>query len=156
MKCQKCGKNSVNFHYSSNVNGLVTETHLCSACAAEEGYNLGSFAGLEQIFNRGRMFGPDTVFNNGQLADVMLPMQGRFDGFIPVVVSLPGSVGTKKESSCGCGCTGTTTTGQGVEVDENMSKRRVLNMQMRAAVEVEDFEKAAELRDKIKELETPN
>ena len=34
-----------------------------------------------------------------------------------------------------------------------MNERRELNMQMRIAVEKEDFEKAAELRDKIKALE---
>jgi len=43
-----------------------------------------------------------------------------------------------------------------VEVDEEMSFRRELNALMRAAVENEEFEKAAELRDIIRELESVN
>lgn len=33
MKCEHCGKNEVTFVYQSNVNGQVTEKHLCGECA---------------------------------------------------------------------------------------------------------------------------
>lgn len=52
----------------------------------------------------------------------------------------------------GCDCCADAKKEKNVEVDEKMSKIRELNVQMRAAVEKEDFEKAAELRDQIKEL----
>ena len=151
MKCQKCGKSEVNFHYSSNVNGCVTETHLCSECATESGYDIR------------QMFDFDGIF------DSMLPMRGKLGGFMPVAIpfmqsnaffpfaiqphiGMSGSIGTEKPSACGCGCA-TTEQKENVEVDEKLSQRRKLNMQMRAAIEKEEFEKAAELRDKIKELE---
>ena len=158
MKCQKCGKNEVNFHYSSNVNGCVTETYLCSSCAAESGYNIGSMFDLDNIFGR------DT-FN-----DLMFPMRG-ISGFMPVAIPMiqtntmsPGQLfdllttrqGMGKISQgtpCKCGCGKTAAENFNIEVDEEMSKRRELNAQMRTAVENEEFEKAAELRDKIKELE---
>ena len=38
MKCTNCGENSASFHYKSNVNGKVTELHLCADCAKELGY----------------------------------------------------------------------------------------------------------------------
>lgn len=37
MKCENCGKNEVTFIYQSNVNGQVTEKHLCSECAEKLG-----------------------------------------------------------------------------------------------------------------------
>ena len=145
MKCQKCGKNEVNFHYASNVNGSVTETYLCSVCASESGYDIG------QIF------------------DSMFPIRG-VSGFMPMTIPMmqtyaqlpfimkPGmGIGMTpvhgQADSCACGCTKSAPGEMDVEVDEKMIKRRELNMQMRAAVEKEDFETAAKLRDKIKELE---
>jgi len=41
-----------------------------------------------------------------------------------------------------------------MEIDEDISKRRQLYKEMRAAAECEDYEKAALLRDQIKELES--
>ena len=37
-KCDNCGREEVNFHDTSNINGKVTEKHLCSECAAKLGY----------------------------------------------------------------------------------------------------------------------
>jgi len=166
MKCQKCEKNEVNFHYSSNVNGYVTETHLCSGCATESGYDIDKMFDFENIFGG------------------MLPMRRRVGGFLPVAIPVieagamfpftfrPRAGMIEKQSTCGCGCSETAQgkipqeeTAQGetaqdvtakkeakVEVDEKMSKLRELNMQMRTAVEKEEFERAAELRDEIKAL----
>ena len=156
MKCQKCGKNEVNFHYSSNVNGCVTETYLCSECAAESGYDIGKILELRQLNDF------STLFN------ALFPMQNTISGFMPMAIpmvqtstnlpfTIPSQVGMiDRGSACGCGCETHSPGDSKLEVDEIMSKRRELNMQMRAAVEKEEFEKAAELRDKIKELENQN
>jgi len=147
MKCQKCGINEVSFHHSSNVNGCVTETHLCSKCAAESGYN------IEQMFDFGGIF------------DEMLSMRS-LSGFMPVVVPmlssnamfplpthpLQGMAQQRTPHECGCGSGNAYSAN--VEVDEEMKLRRELNAQMRTAVANEEFEKAAELRDKIKALES--
>ena len=171
MKCQKCGKNEVNFHYSSNINGCVTETHLCSQCAQESGYDMGRMFDRGFIFGQGLNTNPDqynldSIFDRSHLADFMLPMRGRVGDFMPMAipvmqpnVMLPFAFKRRPdilehENTCSCGCGKSAAMGDNNEVDEEMSKRRELNMQMRAAVEKEDFEKAAELRDKIKELES--
>ena len=39
MKCENCGKNEVTFVYQSNINGKVSEKHLCSECAEKLGYS---------------------------------------------------------------------------------------------------------------------
>jgi protein-arginine kinase activator protein McsA len=52
----------------------------------------------------------------------------------------------------GCECGSTAVTNCDVKADDELVERRKLNMEMRAAVEMEDFEKAAELRDRIREL----
>jgi len=52
-----------------------------------------------------------------------------------------------------CGCAEHVARDENSEVDKEMEDRREFYRQMRAAAESEDFEKAAELRDKIREME---
>jgi len=127
MKCQKCGNNEVNFHYSSSVNGAVTETHLCSRCATESGYDIDSMFGFGQAVDLGFLMFPFTLRPH------------------------TGMIGQR--NACDCGCNQGLPRASNVEVDKEISLRRELSAQMRAAVEKEEFEKAAELRDKIRELE---
>jgi len=164
MKCQKCGKNEVNFHYSSNVNGCVTETHLCSVCAEESGYDLEKFFSQGQLTGFGDIFGgmfpiramsgfmpfamPVLQANNGLQGRVI---DARQLAELLTMGQLTGMIG--QGNTCTCGCGTTTTKEPSVEVDEKIKKRRELNAQMRVAVANEEFEKAAEIRDKIKELD---
>lgn len=34
MLCEKCNKNQATFHYAEVINGVRSEHHLCSECAA--------------------------------------------------------------------------------------------------------------------------
>ena len=36
MKCDNCKKNDANFHSITNINGKITEKHLCSECAQKD------------------------------------------------------------------------------------------------------------------------
>jgi len=170
MKCQNCGKNEANFHYSSNVNGSITETNLCSECAMQSGYD------IESMFDLG------TFFNE------MLPMQtmhppfsgpGRVSGFMPMAIPVvspdnmmpfkvnpnmyPANPGGPHMGGLHANSPHANrvhprrrysdiNTRRNVEVDENMSKLRELNVELRIAIEKEEYERAAELRDQIKEL----
>ena len=154
MKCQKCGNNEVNFHYSSNVNGSVTEAHLCSGCAMESGYDIS------------KMFDLDF----GNIFDNMLPIRNAISGFIPMAIPMINANSMfpftmmprrgmieqgQRSSDCECSACGQSVLrNPNVEVDEIMSQRRQLNAQMQEAVAKEEFEKAAELRDKIRALES--
>jgi hypothetical protein len=101
------------------------------------------------------------------LSDVLdgfFPIRG-VGGFIPLSIPmkqqnavLPFSVhpimGVPQQGNlCDCGCGQARKSDINIEVDEEMKARREMNVQMRAAIASEEFEKAAELRDKIKELE---
>ena len=152
MKCQMCGKSEVNFHYSSSINGCVTESHLCSECAQKSGYDFNQmfdFGGFESALS-----GFGSIFGG---RDRFMPMIMPSLGFgIPASMvmrpQLSGYAKTDAQSeSCSC-CSGTAQTKQ-PEVDEDMKKRRELYEQMRKAANDEDFEKAAQLRDQIKEME---
>jgi len=155
MKCQKCGNNEVNISYSSNINGNVNETHLCSKCATESGYDIEKLFNNEHNMAMGEMF--EKMFamprrNNG-LMSMAIPMIPASAIFPFVVRPTGGMIEEKDSSSCGCE-QHTTHNQQSVDVDEDMKMRRELNAQMREAIANEEFEKAAVLRDKIKLLGT--
>ena len=61
MKCEHCGKNEATFYYKSNINGNVTEHHLCSDCARELGYADGMEKSFSS-FGRGLFGGFDDFF----------------------------------------------------------------------------------------------
>ena len=143
MKCENCGREEVHFHYTSNINGNITEKHLCAECAGKLGYAGRGPEQPEQTFEEifAELFG-------------FYPNKRMFSGYglvvptfiIPTVV-MP--VSTNEPETDG---------GKDVKsvVDEAMKKRRELNVlreKMRQAVESEDFEQAAELRDAVKALE---
>ena len=159
MKCQNCGKNEANFHYSSNINGCVTETHLCAQCATMQGYDFDrliegslcdarSMAGsFFPIFGEQHGYSPLTTPVIGFGAPMTIRVRPRIGAGQPA-----------RERNCpdesGRECGKQTERGQDGEVDKEMQERRELRMQMHRAARNEDFERAAELRDKLKAMET--
>ena len=55
MKCEHCGKNEATFFYKSNVNGHVTQVHLCQDCAQAMGYT----SSLRRSMGPMSLFGDD-------------------------------------------------------------------------------------------------
>ena len=154
MKCENCGNNEVTFVYRSNINGKITEKHLCSKCAAEQGYTR-SLAESHERLMRG-FFGED-FFGRSMLDGFMRPRMGfhalgeeLFDDFFREMPALTGEmpqepVAAEKEKLL-------------VEEKEQgrfarMRKLNALRLEMKKAVRREDFEQAAKLRDEIRALE---
>ena len=149
MKCERCGKRVANYHYMSNVNGKVTEQHLCDQCAAE-------LEGRESVFaSAGRMF--DRMFSDfwddgfGRMA---MPGFGGFGGFFGAPVGFSPCIQLTPERPEAS----VRTAAPAAEpmADPEMAKKRQINVlreQIRAAVEKEEYEKAAQLRDQLHELE---
>lgn len=143
MKCSKCGKNEVNFFYTSNINGSVTEHKLCTECAEEMGLMKNVFAESRKMMS-GML---DGFFRN--------PLEGFFRPFVLGAKDFLRLDGESKEQ-CSCGSCGCETEEKKQEADPELVKRREINAlrnQMKMAAEAEDFEKAAELRDKIRSME---
>lgn len=156
MKCEKCNNEAV-FHYQSNINGQKAEYHLCADCAKAEG--LGEM--LE--FRPRSMFGSFFREPFGGLMESFFsePFGALTDGFFGRSLFTPTleapnvniSVGEPEKTT-------ETETAKSDNIPEDAgaefrAKRELhaLKHQLREAVRTEEFEKAAELRDKIRELE---
>ena len=153
MKCENCGKNEVTFVYQSNINGKVTEKHLCSECAEKLGYTQKIAAHSQRMMQN--FFG-NSLFGNSFFDDFFSPvpsLMGRmlenpFDDFftdMPALCAAPVQEEQKKTDDL-----------VGKEEQSRFAYMRQLNalkMEMKKAVHQENFERAAELRDQIHALE---
>jgi len=159
MKCENCGKNEVTFVYRSNINGTITEKHLCSECAEKLGYAQKITAHNQRMMQN--FFG-DSFFGGNFLDDFFSPMpslMGRmsrmledpFDDFfadMPALSAAPAKqeaqTNQKQEDLVG------------KEEQSRFAYQRQMNalrMEMKKAVHQENFERAAQLRDQIHQLE---
>lgn len=164
MKCENCGKNEVSFVYRSNINGKVEEKHLCQECAQKLGYTQkiqDSYTGFQNLFRssfsnifapmhalagrNGASFFGDNFFGGSLLGDNL------FDDFF----AMP---------ALGCGTAEAAAPAQqenlvSAEEQKKISHERELNAlraEMKQAVESENFERAAQLRDQIHAKEKEN
>lgn len=153
MKCENCGKNEVTFVYQSNVNGRITEKRLCADCAEKLGYTQ-KLASQTQRMMRG-------LFGGGLFEDFFTPypsllgpmsriLEDPFDDFFADMPAL----GTPAEAKPELPKAQDSLLEQGEQ--NEISRTRQLNalrLEMRQAVDQENFERAAELRDQIRTLE---
>lgn len=159
MLCEKCKEHPASVHVSQNVNGQKTEHYLCHKCAFDSGQNM-TFDSFFKSFLDG-MPGQKADLGEGKDAPVVCASCGMtFDEF-------------KKSGRLGCAECYTTFSERlkqafksvqaglvhqgkipGSLSGEILKKRNLekLRSEIRAAIENEEYEKAAVLRDKIKEL----
>ena len=159
MKCENCGKNEVTFIYQSNINGEVTEKHLCSECAEKLGYTQKIAArnrSMMQSFFGGSLLG------NGFFDDFFSPMpslMGRsgwlledpFDDFFAEMPALSAAPVQQQEEQ-----QKQQNDLVGKEEQSRFAYMRQVNalkLEMKKAVHQENFERAAQLRDQIHQLE---
>lgn len=169
MKCQKCGKNTANTHVKTIINGEFREYDLCSECAHKMGYT-NVFADMENDFSS--LLG--SFFTN------VLPARTQatrceFCGSTYPEIAKTGMVGCAHcyelfadqlypsirrmhGNTTHCG----KNSGRAAEKSEKPEKPaeetkeetiKKLQSELDAAVKEQNFERAAELRDKIKEME---
>ena len=159
MMCEKCGKNLATTHIKTVINGAVNEKNLCAFCAAKEGYS--SFDGHSLSNMLAQMLydtGKEKSLANGRckccgasFSDIaesgkvgcsecyenfkeeLIPTLNRLHGKVKHIGRTPSGSAEEKDN-----------------LDEKISK---LREKLNAAVEKEEFEKAAKLRDEIKLLE---
>lgn len=162
MLCQNCGKYDATTHVKRIVNGETAEAHLCSDCAKALGYTdvfggfgntfsdfLGSFFGEPQASSLnsralrcekcGNTF--NDIVNSGKLGcadcyttfyDKLLPSLQRIHGKTHHEGKNPNIIKTSAV--------------------ESPNVLQDLENQLKKAIEEQNFEKAAELRDKINEM----
>ena len=146
MRCDRCGKNEATFYYKSNINGKVTQVHLCPQCAEELGYtdsfrSAGMTGGLFGVFFS-RLFGMLEPFFNG--------FGSRMLTEFPEPVDV---LGQARESTPAAEEQGDLLPRDEQDALTKQRKRNALQTQLNLAVEEERFEEAAKLRDELKALE---
>ena len=167
MLCQNCGKNEATTHIKRIVNGDTTQMHLCSDCAGHLGYG-DMFSGfglnLDDFF--GGFLG-DTVQMLASPTEQRCPKCGNtfgdivrsgkvgcsecydifYDKLLPSIQRIHGRIKHNGKQA-----PAVETVAQPVpEVKEDPVEK--LKKDLAQAIENQEFEQAAVIRDKIKELE---
>jgi len=124
MKCENCNEREASFFYTATVNGETTQNQLCLDCARE----LGLTAVFERpVFENFNFFGnPFSTLMRMAVAERTAMPQAQ-------VLRIPNNIGA-----------------------ELKGRRDLISLkhQLKTAVRDEDYERAIELRDKIKSMET--
>ena len=146
MKCEKCNEREANFFYTATINGETTQRHLCAECAREEGFGNAFDWNPSSMFDSffREPFGMFDDFFSGRslLGSLMAPAMT-----MPRLRIAQPQAETRTEEAA---------TKIPTDAGEEVKAKRELNSlkhQLKAAVREENFERAIELRDKIKELE---
>lgn len=162
MLCQNCGKYEATTHVKRIINGESAEAHLCSDCAKALGYTdvfggfgntfgdlLGSFFSEPQTATLnsrtircekcGNTF--NDIVNSGKLgcADCYTTF---YDKLLPSLQRIHGK--TRHEGK----------NPTVIKTEINTSEKNIADLEdkLKKAIDEQNFEKAAELRDKINEL----
>lgn len=160
MLCNECGKNEATVHVTHIINGKKTERHLCAECAKKSQSILNSSFSIENIFS--------SMLNNAFNTATYLPDKkcstcgmtydefrniGKFgcsnciDTFkqriMPVVKSVQGYDVHKGKVP--------KRAGGNYRLQKDIEK---LKDDLKHAVEQEEYERAAQLRDKIRDMES--
>lgn len=166
MKCQKCGANNANTHIKTIVNGEFKEYDLCSECAKQMGYT-NVFGDIENEFSNflGSFFG-------NVLPARTQATRCEFCGSSYLDIAKSGHVGCANcysvfgdqllpsirrihGNTAHCGKNSGKAEKQSVKPQEETKEQKLerLKSELDKAVQEQNFEHAAELRDKIKEME---
>ena len=146
MRCDRCGKNEATFYYKSNINGKVTQVHLCPQCAEELGYT-DSFRSAGMT---GGLFGDFFSRPFGMLAPFFSGRGSRMLTEFPEPVDV---LGQARESTPAQEDTGDLLPRDEQDALTRQRKRNALQTQLNLAVQEQRFEEAAKLRDELKALE---
>jgi len=165
MKCQECGKRPATLHFTKIVNGEKTELHICETCAREKGELLPGTSSGFSIHNLlsglldfepqnpnpaarpqavkcdtcGMTYAQFSKIGRFGCSDCYKHFSERLDPLLKRVHGNTVHVGKVPKRAGG----------------HLQTKREIerLKKEMQGRIEREDFETAAQLRDRIRELE---
>ena len=141
MKCQNCGMNDATFYYRSNVNGRVTEQHLCADCARRLGYS--------------ESLRPASFFDDDFFTRPFRMFEPLFGGLgTRLLTEFPAPAETEQEAEAAAQPRADDAlVGQAErEQLQRQRQRNALQNQLKAAIASENYEEAARLRDELKKL----
>lgn len=159
MICQNCGNKTATTHIKKIVNGIVDEKHLCSECAQKLGYTANSdnsFSGLlASMLNEGLPiktvqakecnccgYTMDDIVKTGKVGcakcyntfrEELLPYIKRIHGNVEHLGKIPNK--------------------SPLAVSTKEGRLFALKSELSILIKNEEFEKAAQVRDKIRQIE---
>lgn len=166
MKCQKCGANNANTHIKTIVNGEFKEYDLCSECANQMGYT-NVFGDIENEFSNflGSFFGnvlpartqaTRCEFCGSSYSDIAKSGHvGCANCYNIFGEQLLPSIRRIHGNTAHCGKNSGKADRQSSKPQEETKEQKIkrLKAELDTAIKEQNFEHAAELRDKIKEME---
>lgn len=160
MLCNECGKNEAKVHVTHIINGKKTETHLCEECAKKNQSIFNSNFSMENLFS--------AMLNNAFSSSAYLPGKGcstcgmTYEQFrstgkfgcsdcietfkpklLPVVKNIQGydaHAGKIPKRA-----------GGSYRVQKDIEK---LRDELKLMIDQEEYEKAAQIRDRIRDMES--
>lgn len=173
MNCEECGKRPATLHFTKIVNGEKTESHICEQCAQEKGDFISGFAnfGLNNLLSGLLNFDPMIKSGFGGSGTSQSSVQTK-----PVRCETCGMTYAQFSKSGRFGCSdcyqffgdrldplfrrihGNTQhigkvperTGGQLKLRKELEELKAL---LQRHIALEEFEKAAEIRDRIRALE---
>ena len=149
MKCDRCKKNEACCNSITNINGKVTEKHLCGECASKDNeFEINSRSYLDDFMSD---FKTSFSYFTNPFSSTMLDFDDFFDNeFGNNFLKFNSSKENNNESEKTL-----KSSKKKDEISENEKKAlelKKLDIQLKKAVVEERYEDAIILRDKIKEL----
>ena len=144
MKCEHCGKNEATFLYKSSVNGHVTQVHLCQDCARAMGYT----SSLRRSMRPMSLFGDDDFFSRP--FSMLEPFLEGFGTRMLTEFPEPGQP-EAVEAQVPEESAGLVDKAQQASL-RSQRQRNALEQQLKTAVESENYEEAARIRDQLRSL----
>ena len=162
MNCEKCKKNHATYHLTAKENGVMREAHLCEECARQAGVNLKFNFSISDILGNLLDVKPATPSSPSKASQLRCPECGitysefkskarlgcahDYEVFRTELVRLLEKI---HGATTHAGKTPQTVDSQIRKENELMRLKRDLE----SVVKSEDFEKAAQIRDRIRTLE---
>lgn len=169
MLCQACGKRPVTTHVKTIINGELTEYALCAECAQKMGYGnllsnfglnfgslLGSFLGDSKPAVIGTIRCPgcgstyDDIANSGKVGCAEC-YHTFYDRLIPSIQRIHGNTKHCGKRPSGSMLQVRPETSLKIKPEESELEQK--RKKLKEAIELQNFEEAAVLRDEIKAME---
>lgn len=135
MLCENCKKKEANFHKVSNINGKITEYHLCSDCANKANITMDDFSDIFEDFKNYENEFLGSFFNNNLLSESSISLTKNANEYYideEPKINLKNFLETKQE--------------------KKQNKIKALQEELNKAVKEERYEYAQKLKNQIEKL----
>jgi protein arginine kinase activator len=166
MLCQKCQQRESTIHFTKIVNGQATQIHLCQECAQKvQGFGFSLYPGMVSDFLQA-LFGMNPMEQSEQAGGILPQAKCPGCGMTFAQIQQAGRLGCSKcydkfepqmelllRRIHGAGAHVGKVPARGGANFRNKRELSQLREKLQELIQKEEFEEAAKIRDRIKELD---